>query len=601
MKNVANPWQRMRAWKSWNFVGAVVLLLLATASGGSLTPYWLFQLTMVGIYMIVALGMNLLFGYAGQASLAQGALIGLSAYTVTILGVNHGWSFWPASVVAIAVTCVAAAVMSLAAARLTEWFFALITYSFAVLFINLVNSMRDLTGGYAGIIGMPLPSIGGHMLTPLQFFWLTLLIVAVAGLLVSGIAGSRFGRAMVALHSDPPAAQSAGVSAWRVRLLAFVVAAVCAGAGGALFASLEGVVVADSFSLDLSVFFLVAVVIGGAGSTWGPVIGTGIFFFVPLWLQDTGQWNELFYGAILLGVMVFAPLGIVGIITDVWDRFMKPVRRGADALPPGAAIPATPPAAVSMRDISLRFGGIQALKDVDLEIPAGAVFAIVGSNGSGKTTLLNIMSGFYRQDTGTVEVDGVKLVHTAERRVVKEGIGRTFQTPKLLARYNVLENVLHGGFGREQARGFELALRLPRARRERKGLEAEAAELLTLVNMADLWDVPAGQLSHGRQRLVEIARALMAAPRVLLLDEPAAGLSPTEMAHLGELVQAIIARGITVVIVEHHLDLVSEIADQVALFDQGKLIATGTAEEVFALGAAVASFMGGGASPVQSA
>jgi ABC-type branched-subunit amino acid transport system ATPase component/ABC-type branched-subunit amino acid transport system permease subunit len=589
-----------RSLASWNVAGGVALLVAAAVVGSIASPYWLFNMSMVGIYILVSFGMNVLFGYAGQASLAQGALIGLSAYTTTILTVNHGWSFWTAAVVGVVLTCVVASLMSLAAARLTEWFFALITLTFAILFQSMVNSFSSLTGGYAGIIGMPLPSLFGHLLTPVEFLWLILVIGGLAAAAVASLTRSRYGRAMVALHTDPPAAQAAGVAAWRLRLLAFLVGALTAGVGGALFASLEGVVTADTFNLDLSIFFLVAVVIGGAGTRWGPVLGTAIFFCVPLLLQNIGEWNELIYGVCLLAVMAFAPRGVVGIIVDVWDR-LRPVNRpGAEALPEGAELPAVPAAAISARDLSLRFGGVQALKDVDLDLPAGSVTAIVGSNGSGKTTLLNIMSGFYRQDTGTVALDGERLVRTAERRV-KEGIGRTFQAPKLLADYNVLENVLHGAFGRERANGLEVALGLPRARREQRELVAEAAELLTLVGLADLWAVPAGQLSHGRQRLVEIARAMMGAPRVLLLDEPAAGLSPTEMAHLGELFRTIVGRGITIVIVEHHLELVAEIADHVALFDQGRLVASGTAEEVFTLGQAVESFMGGGTSDFQSA
>jgi len=248
--------------------------------------------------------------------------------------------------------------------------------------------------------------------------------------------------------------------------------------------------------------------------------------------------------------------------------------------------------AVAVHQVVKRFGGVAALDGVDLDIAAGSVHAIVGPNGSGKTTLLNMISGFYRPDAGSIRLGGVEVVGRSPARIARLYVGRTFQTPKLLPELSASENVMLGGYTAERASGLEVALRLPRARREQRALEARARRYLEFVGLGERDVAEAGDLSHGQQRLAEIARAMIGTPRLLLLDEPAAGLSLAELDRLGALIDSIRALGVTVVIVEHRLELVASICSRVTVLDRGTVLAGGTPSEVFSNPAVVRAYMG---------
>jgi branched-chain amino acid transport system permease protein len=574
---------------------ALALLVLAALALPFLTPseYRLFIATQMGVYLLVALGLNLLTGYGGQVSLGHGALVAVGAYATGIAMVDHHLSFWPAALMAMLATAGVGALMALPAFRLSTWYFALITLGFAQVMQGLLIEWRGLTHGFAGIVGIPMPAIGAHGFSARELYWLVAVLVVAVYALIRNLVASRFGRALVAVRDNPHTASASGVSLVRVKMFAFVVSAAIAGLAGALFAVQKTVITPDDFTADFSIFFLLVIVLGGSGRLMGPLVGTFVFFVVPELLTQLQAWRLLIYGIALLLLTLFAPHGLVGAAEGLARRVRAPARQPRMGRQPASGTPRIDGVAVRIDHLAKSFGGVAALSHVSMAIAAGSIHAIVGPNGSGKTTLLNLISGFYPADAGSIALGDFAVAGRPPHTIARFGVGRTFQTPKLLPQLSVLENVRLGAYAGERAGAVGIALCLPRARREAAVFTAEALRYLDFVGLGERADDLAGELPHGQQRLVEIARALAGRPRLLLLDEPAAGLSLAELDRLGALVHAISGLGTTVVIVEHHLELVASICRTVTVLDRGEVLATGTPDEVFNHAEVVRAYMGG--------
>jgi ABC-type branched-subunit amino acid transport system permease subunit/ABC-type branched-subunit amino acid transport system ATPase component len=543
--------------------------------------YALFVATQLGIYMIAAIGLNLLAGYAGQVSLGHAAFVAIGAYSVALLTVDHHWPFWAAAGVGMVLAAGLGVLAALPAFRLSTWYFAFITLAFALVFEKMIVEWRWLTKGFAGVVGVPAPSAFGYEFGPRPLYYTIVAVTVIAFILVRNVVHSRFGRAFVAVRDVEPAALAVGASPQRTKLVAFVISAALAGVAGAFFAVQKTVVTPDDFTADFSIFFLLTVVLGGLGTLWGPIIGALVFFLIPELLAGLQSWRMLIYGGMLLGLMLFAPHGLYGALRQAWRR-MAPANRGTSAAASEAR--EHPPIAGLALDISglrKQFGGVQALDGVDLSVPAGSCCAIVGPNGSGKTTLLNLASGYYVPDAGSVKIGGIEALGSGAQKIAARGIGRTFQTPRLIADLTALDNVMLGAYTRERAGLLSTTLRLPSARAETRRLRQEALGFLQFVGVADRADVEAGEIPHGQQRLIEIARAMMGGARLILLDEPAAGLSMSELERLERLIVRICGLGATIVIVEHHLDLVANVASHVTVLDRGAALAAGKPSAVF--------------------
>ena len=589
------------------------LLLVAALS----VPLWfkgsfiLFLATQAGVMMLVAIGLNLLTGFAGQVSLGHGALVALGSYTTALLMVDRQWSFWLAAPAGMLVASGAGLLMALPALRLSTWYFALVTLTFAQVVTDLAVEWRKLTRGFSGVVDIPPPSLFGRPMTPAEVYLAVVACVVIAFLLTRNLVNSRLGRGMVAARDNPLAATASGVSLWRIKLFAFFISAALAGLAGAFFAVQKTVITPEDFGADFSIFFLLMIVVGGLGKLWGPVVGTLIFFLLPELLGSLQSWRVLVYGVMLLILMLFAPHGVMGM--GIWRRYARgPAENSNQARPDSTQAAMTQNAAMqnstltaselaahpaagltlTIKELRKHFGGVTALDGCELIAEPGRTHALVGPNGSGKTTTLNVISGFVRADHGSVRVGDTDLTQLAPHQVARLGIGRTFQTPKLLHDMSVLDNVRLGGFVSERANAVEIALLLPRARRDRVDSAGAALDLLSFVGLAERANVLAGDLPHGQLRLVEIARALAGRPALLLLDEPAAGLSMTELDRLGALIDAIAKRGTTVLIVEHHLELIARISQSVTVLDRGKVLAAGTASEVFKHPEVARAYMG---------
>jgi ABC-type branched-subunit amino acid transport system permease subunit/ABC-type branched-subunit amino acid transport system ATPase component len=568
---------------------AVALALPAFVGANS---YALFVATQLGIYIIAAIGLNLLSGYAGQVSLGHAAFVAIGAYSVALLTVDHHWSFWAAAAVGMGLAAGLGVLAALPAFRLNTWYFAFITLAFALVFEKMIVEWRWLTKGFAGVVGVPPPSAFGYEFGPRPLYYTVVLITIVAFVIVRNIIDSRFGRIFVAVRDVEPAALAVGASPQRTKLVAFVISAALAGIAGAFFAVQKTVVTPDDFTADFSIFFLLTIVLGGLGTLWGPIIGALVFFLIPELLTGMESWRMLIYGVILLGLMLFAPHGLYGALRQAWRRLAPPTPRAPAEVAQRTEHPPIAGLALEISGLSKRFGGVLALDGVEFSAPVGSCCAIVGPNGSGKTTLLNLASGYYKPDAGSVKIGGIETLGSSAQKIAARGVGRTFQTPRLVAGLTALDNVVLGAFMRERASLLSIALRLPYARQEARRLREEALGFLHFVGAADRAETEAGETPHGQQRLIEIARAMMGGTRLILLDEPAAGLSMVELERLELLIKRICELGATIVIVEHHLDLVANIASYVMVLDRGTVLAAGKPASVFNDARVMRAYMG---------
>jgi ABC-type branched-subunit amino acid transport system ATPase component/ABC-type branched-subunit amino acid transport system permease subunit len=520
----------------------------------------------------------------------------IGAYVTAIATVSYGWDFWPATALAIVIVSVTGAIMALPALRVSSWYLALLTFGFAGVVNATLIEWSGLTGGFSGLIGVPMPTFFGRNLDQTSFFWLVAGLNVIVFVMIRNLVRSRYGRGLVAIRDNPMAAVASGVPRVRLTLFAFVVSAILAGLAGAIFAAQKQVITPDDFAAEMSMFFLLVIIMGGAGSLWGPVIGTIVFFVLPELMTGLASWRMLVYGVGLLVLITYAPHGLEGALRSLWayapDWLRLPHRQRAGEALTGMPVRAGASRPLTVTGLTKNFGGVTAIDAVDLSIAAASCHAIVGPNGSGKTTLLNLISGYYAPTKGHVRLGEEEIGGRSAAALSLIGIGRTFQTPRLLPDMSVLDNVLLGCYPAEKASALGIALGLPGPRAEAARMEAEALGILAFVGLADKADDLAGNVPHGQQRIVEIARALMGKPGLLLLDEPAAGLSMDELDRLVGLIRSIQESGITLVIVEHHLDLVGSLADAVTVIDRGKILAQGSAEDVFSEPAVVAAYMG---------
>jgi len=535
-------------------VVAAVLVCIAASAICLLAPgYYAYLLGMLATTALAGIGLNVLLGLAGEVSLGQGGFLALGAYGVGILTTKAGLNFWEALPLAVVVVATISAALSIPALRVTGPYLAMVTIAFGFIVESVSIEWRDLTGGSSGLVGIPAPfGTGGTALLACGFCF--------AGLvLFHYLARSPIGLAMQAYASAPAAARGVGVSPVPTRTAAFVLAAAAAGLAGGLQAALTGFIAPSSFPFSQSILFLLVVVVGGAGRTLGPLIGSAVVVFLPEVLAGLAEYRLLVFGAGLLIVLWLAPGGIAGalarLVPSRKSEDPKPILDRALAHITGAR------GSLTAEGVRVAFGGVVAVAGVDVIASLGRITSVIGPNGAGKTTLLNLVSGFQRPDAGTVRVGQQEITGFAAHDVARAGLARTFQTAQPFANLSVLDNVrlglLRGGW-RGQADA-----KLARA-------------LLALVGYAGSDTRLAATLPHVDRRLVEIARALATSPAVLLLDEPAAGLSEADTAKLGGLLQRLARAGLAVVLVEHDMSLVMSISDEIVVLDAGRRIAAGT-------------------------
>jgi branched-chain amino acid transport system permease protein len=413
--------------------------------------------------------------------------------------------------------------------------------------------------------------------------------------MTANIAASRFGRALTAIRDAEVAAEASGISKSALLTTVFLFSGAVAAVAGGLFASLQSYITPDAFTLDLSILFFIAILIGGRGSILGPLLGTILLTVLPEFAAPLVAWSTFLYAVLLLVIVLAIPGGIADIL-DFKNR--RPLATSRAIVPRPELLPRllgvpSDAGALTLEQVALSFGGVQAIAGLDLEIRLGQVHGLIGPNGSGKTTTLNVISGYYAHQHGAVRLNGVPLPVLARHRRAQMRIARTFQTPRIVGSASVLENVMIGGTIDGEGTFVESLLSLPRHRRDEAMLRETAMLALTTVGLERLAPVRADRLQHSELRFTEIARALMLRPAFLLLDEPAAGLSAEEIGRLGALLLAIARAGTGVLLVEHHADLIFDICHHVTVLNLGRMLAAGTPAEIRSHREVVNAYLGG--------
>ena len=544
--------------------------------------YWGVIATRACIYWVLVAGLNLVVGFAGQIAIGWVALLTLGAYTTSVLAAGN---VMPAlhPYLALAISGVVGAIfgliVGLPALRLRTFYFAITTLGFATIVTQVALAWQSVTGGGVGVPGPVFPE---PFSSQWGFYYFCLALAAICTWMTANIAASRFGRALTAIRDAEVAAEACGIAKPALLAMIFLFSGAVAGVAGGLFASLQSYITPDAFTLDLSVLFFIAILIGGHGSILGPLLGTLLLTVLPEFSAPLVAWSTFLYAALLLVIVLAVPGGIADLI-DFKNR--RPLETGRAIMPRPDLLPrllgdAKEADVLTLEDITLSFGALRAVDGLNLRIKPAEVHGLIGPNGSGKTTTLNVISGYYAPQLGAVSLNGAALPALAPAQRAHVRIARTFQTPRIIGSASLLENVMIGATVDGTGTFIESLLSLPRHRRDEAMLHDRAMQALAVVGLERLAGVRADRLQHSELRFAEIARALMLRPAFLLLDEPAAGLSAAEIAQLGALVVAIAKAGTGVLLVEHHDELIFDICDQVTVLNLGRKLASGTPAEI---------------------
>ena len=598
-------------------------------------PYYIHLAETILIYAILLFGLDIVVGYTGEVSLGHAGLFGIGSYTAGVFFFKLGVPYVLLVVAAsIAVTALFGAFLALPALRVTGPYLAMVTLAFGTIIQILINEMTFITEGPLGI-KVPKPSFFGHKLNELEYFYLVAIFMVLAMVAVNRILRSHLGRAFQALRDSPVACDCMGVSVYRYKVYAFVISAALAGLAGSLYTYSEEYISPNTYNFELTILFLLAVIMGGRKTRSGPLLGALIVVTLPSLLSDINLFQGIATAAAILGVIISSVLlfkkqkswrevivpvisvigmavfsyylenivdwrltifglmtlfvvyylqdGIVGYLRNtaekIWPRRLAKVAGNAVNgdesqiwAPPTQAVQASGNL-LEANSILMQFGGLKALNQVDLHVAKGAIHGLIGPNGSGKSTMMNVLTGIYQPTQGSVAFNGNSIVGKTPAQIALAGIARTFQNVQLFGEMTATENVLVGLHHTFHSNLFDVLFNTRRYRQEEKTAHQRAVGILHFVGLADMAHEEARNLPYGKQRLLEIGRALGLNPSLLLLDEPAAGLTAPDIKELIEIIRKIRDHGITVILIEHHMDVVMTISDLVTVLDFGQKIA----------------------------
>jgi ABC-type branched-subunit amino acid transport system ATPase component/ABC-type branched-subunit amino acid transport system permease subunit len=626
-------------------------------------PYYIHLIETIMIYSILLFGLDIVVGYTGQVSLGHAGLFGIGAYTAGVMTLKLSASAWLVFPCSIAVTACFGALLALPALRVSGPYLAMVTLAFGTIIQILINEMTFLTEGPLGV-KLSKPILFGAKLSEREFFWCVCLMLGLALIFVHRVLRSHLGRAFEALKGSPIASDCMGVSVYRYKVYAFVVSAGLAGLAGSLYAYSEQYISPNTYNFELTVLFLLAIIMGGRKTRSGAILGASIIVMLPKllddielfrwvattaaiviaggaliglrkqWttpkavlipvlgtlvlavfsyqLQNMTDWRLSIFGLMILFVVYYLQDGIVGFVSKLnplgesaktLDPSLNSGVDGEHTLPSYSALTTqthsssglegTDAVILRAQSVLMQFGGLKALNEVDLVIKRGEIHGLIGPNGSGKSTMMNVLTGIYQPTAGQIEFNSHSVVGRTSSDIALSGIARTFQNVQLFGDMSVLQNVLVGLHHTFNSSLLSVALHTPGYQLEESSANARAHALLDFVGLRTLSEELAHNLPYGKQRLLEIARALALSPSLLLLDEPAAGLTAPDIKELIGYIRKIRDSGVTIILIEHHMDVVMGICDTVSVLDFGQKIAEGKPTQVQANERVITAYLGG--------
>ncbi|MEO7242126.1 MAG: branched-chain amino acid ABC transporter ATP-binding protein/permease [Variovorax sp.] len=577
---------------------AAFIVFLAVLPQLPVPEFWITQANYIGLFALVAIGLVLLTGVAGLVSFGQAAFVGLGAYTTAYLTLNYTISPWLTVWIGFVISGAAALVLGWITLRMSGHYLPLATIAWGMSLYYLFGNLGVL-GRYDGLVGIEAISFFGIRLDAgRSFFYLLWLLVVLASLAANNLLNSRTGRALRAVKGGTVMAEAMGVDTFRVKVMAFVLAALLASLSGWLFAHFQRTVNPSPFSLNKGIAYLFMAVIGGVGHVWGALVGAGVVQILEDQLQEwlprliggIGHYEIIVFGVLLVLVLQYAPEGIWAYMEGLLPRAKRKVDWADAAALPSRPRPPHGEVVLDVRNVTKAFGELVAVGDVSFEVRAGEILGLIGPNGAGKSTTFNLVTGVLPATSGTVSLRGQRIERLHSRQIAKLGVSRTFQHVKMIAGMTVLENVALGAHQRGSKGVGSAMLRLDRVEERRLLKEAEAQ--LSRIGMQGSLHELADNLALGPQRLMEIARALCADPILLLLDEPAAGLRLKEKHALADVLRQLRAEGLSILLVEHDMDLVMGLVDRIVVMEFGTKLIEGTPEEVQASPAVRAAYLG---------
>lgn len=567
--------------------------------------YWTGVATSILTFAMLGLGLNLVVGYAGLLDLGYAAFFAIGAYTSALLITKVGFNLWETIPFAMGLAALAGGLLGYPTLRLRSDYLAIVTLGFGEI-VRITATNLNFTGGPDGVWGIPRPSIFGFSFkTNASLFYLALVLLLLTLLFTEHLAKSYLGRSWLSLREDESAAEAIGVPSTRVKLLAYVLGATWAGLAGAFFASRIGAINPDSFTFMQSVLILIVIVLGGMASTPGVLLGAVVVVGLPEALRSIADWRMFVFSVGLIVLMLVRPQGLwpasrrrprwsneIEKAENTGDESVKFMLSRSESENSGPQY-TTDKMILEVSNLTCSFGGIKAVDDVNFQVPEGSILSIIGPNGAGKTTIFNCITGVIKPTGGSVVLDGKSIVGKRPHKVVAAGLARTFQGIRLFKGMAAWENVLVGMYPHKRTSVWQAALWTRSARVEERTSLKEAKSLLRFAGLDKQVGQLANQLSYGDQRRLEIARALASRPKLLLLDEPAAGMNPTEKNELMAIVRRIRDLGISIVLIEHDMNFIMNISDRIVVIDRGRKIADDVPEVIQGDPQVIAAYLGG--------